>query len=137
MEKSTRIVSQVYGYAICLVAVITFIFSSIAFINSVLDLGDPLHAGFTPAGAPSLSSFEHYKMDVMKTYQKNTDKAGETATLDDATLKRMYDAAREDKISASNHQSRKSLIISGIILLFSIILFITHWKWMRRINANG
>jgi len=136
MEKSTRIVSQVYGYAICLVAVITFIFSSIAFINSAMDLGDPLHAGFTPAGAPSLSSFENYKMDVMNTYQKNTDKAGETATLDDATLKRMYDAARVDKISASNYQSKKSLIISGIILLISIILFITHWKWMRKMAAQ-
>jgi hypothetical protein len=35
MEKSTRIVAQVYGYAICLVAVITFLISTTGLVTAI------------------------------------------------------------------------------------------------------
>jgi hypothetical protein len=55
MEKSQR-VAQIYGYMVCLVAVITFLMSITQLVNSLIDLQDPIHAGWTPAGSPSLAS---------------------------------------------------------------------------------
>ena len=44
MEKSFR-VAQIYGYLVCLVAVITFLISITQLVNSMIDLTDPIHAG--------------------------------------------------------------------------------------------
>ncbi len=58
VDKPNR-VPQLYGYAVCLIAVVTFLFSAAAFVSSLVDLSNPLHAasGFEPA----VSSFEAYK----------------------------------------------------------------------------
>lgn len=131
MEKSTRIVAQVYGYAVCLVAVITFLISTTALINAILDRSDPIHSGWTPAGSPSLASYDNYKLDVMKSTQKGTD-AKDNFNPDEQTLKAMYEAARNDKIQLSNHQANKAILIGSLINLICIILFFTHWKWLSR-----
>jgi len=134
MEKSQRIAAQIYGYAVCLVAVITFLISVTTFVNAVIDYGDPLHSGYTPQGSPSLASFETYKMDVLKSSQKGDDNSKAAFTPDDQTLHAMYDAAKNDKIQSSRHDSNKSMLISGILIVICVILFITHWTWMRNIG---
>ncbi len=44
MEKRSK-APQIYGYAVCLVAVITFLIAVAQTIFAVMDLGDPLYAG--------------------------------------------------------------------------------------------
>jgi hypothetical protein len=131
MDKPTRIASQVYGYAVCLVAVITFLISVTGLVNSVADLGDPIHAGYTPQGTPSLASYENYKMDVLKSGQQDAggNKAG--FTPDETALKAMYESAKSDKIQKVRHESNKAIMISTIMILISVVLFITHWRWMQ------
>lgn len=136
MEKSSRIISQVYGYAICLVAVITFLISVTAFFNAVIDRSDPIHSGFTPAGSPSLTSYENYKLDVLKSYQKAEPKTGEKAAFDEQTLKAMYEAARADKIATAQHITKKAMLISGIMIGLSLVLFFFHWRWMKRMGSQ-
>jgi hypothetical protein len=67
MEKPHRM-AQIYGYIVCLVAVITFIICLANIIPSIIDLSDPLHAGsiYGMQNSPSLASFENYKMDILK-----------------------------------------------------------------------
>jgi hypothetical protein len=134
MEKPTRIVSQVYGYAVCLVAVITFLISVTATVNAVIDRGDPIHSAWNPAGSPSLVSFENYKSDVLKSSAKGSDKTNEAYVPDDNTLRSMYEAARNDRIQSSLHQANKSLLIGGLIMVISVVLFFTHWKWLRKMT---
>ena len=57
--------SKIYGYAVCLVAVITFLIAVAAMIFAVMDLGDPLYAG-NNYNKSSIASFETYKMDMLK-----------------------------------------------------------------------
>lgn len=59
MEKQSEI-PLVYGYAVCLVTVNTVIISVAAFVNAIIDLGDPLYAGRDFNNAPSLASFDNY-----------------------------------------------------------------------------
>ena len=45
MEKDkTQRIQMVYGYAVCLVAVITFLISVTSMVYAVIDLTDPLSA---------------------------------------------------------------------------------------------
>lgn len=131
MEKKSK-APIVYGYAVCLVAVITFLICSAGFVNALIDLGDPLHAERNYNKAPSLASFENYKMDVLKTGEKES-----SFVPDDETLKAMYNSAREEKITSVKHRTIRTMIVNSILLLISIILFITHWTWMRKLRKEN
>jgi ATP-dependent Zn protease len=137
MEKPVRIVSQVYGYAVCLVAVIIFLISITALVTSVLDLDDPIHSGYTPPGSPSLASYENYKLDIVKSFQNGSTGSKETYTPTEETLRSLYEAARNDKIQSSRHQSQKSILISGLMIFISVALFYIHWRWMQRMTKGS
>ncbi len=137
MEKSTRIISQAYGYAICLIAVITFLISTTGLITAIIDLGDPLHSGFPFQGAPSLASYENYKLDVMKSIQKGSETRSDSYVPSEQTLKSMYEAAKNDKIQSSKHQSNKFILINSFLIAICVVLFFVHWKWMRRIAKSA
>jgi hypothetical protein len=137
MEKPHRM-AQVYGYIVCLVAVITFIICLANIIPAILDLGDPLHAGsvFSMQGSPSLASFENYKMDILKSSSKEGEQKEQAYVPDDQTIRSMFEAAKSDKIQTARHQSIRTITVSSIIMLVSIALFITHWMWMKRLNKT-
>jgi hypothetical protein len=131
MEKKEK-AALIYGYAVCLVAVITFIICIAGTVNAVLDLSDPIHAGYNRSGDPSLASFDNYKMDVLKS------SAGETVFVpDDQQLKAMYEAARNDKIQAAEHDAYKNIMVNGLLIIVSLALFFFHWKWMRRLSKTS
>lgn len=135
MEKPQRM-PLVYGYIVCLVAVITFIICMANIIPSIIDLGDPIHAGnMFNQGGPSLASFENYKVDILKSGKEKSE-AGLSYVPDDATLKVMYEAARTDKIQTSLHQAKRSIIVNSLIMLTSIVLFLSHWFWMRKLTKK-
>lgn len=130
-EKSQKI-QMIYGYAVCIVVVITFLISITAMVYSLMDLTDPLNAHRTYGkDAPSLASFENYKIDIIK----SLDPAHEIS-LDDATLTSMYDAAKDDAIAKVNHNSYRSIIVNGLVLFICLILFVTHWMWMKKISGK-
>jgi hypothetical protein len=136
MEKSKKIGAQIYGYIICVVAVITFLICTTTMINAIMNLSDPIHSGWNPAGTPSLASYEIYKMDVLKT-TKNENTTTQTSFVpDEPTLRAMYDAAKADKIQSVKHESNRDIIVSCILILICITLFTTHWRWMRKISKS-
>jgi hypothetical protein len=135
MEKPHRM-AQIYGYIVCLVAVITFIICLSVIIPSIIDLSDPLHAGsgFVMQGSPSLASFENYKMDILKSGGKEGQQNAQAYVPDDNTLRAMYEAAKSDRIQSAKHQSTRSIIVSCIIMIVSIALFLSHWIWLRKLG---
>lgn len=134
MEKSQKIGAQIYGYTVCLVAVIAFLISITSLVNAVFDLQDPIHGGWTPQGMPSLASFENYKMDMLKSSQNSDASVKGSYVPDDTTLRAMYEAARTDKIQSVKHQSNKSIIVGSLLIFICVILFVTHWRWVRKHN---
>jgi hypothetical protein len=137
MEKS-KVGTQIYAYTICVVAVITFLVSVTSLVNAVMDLQDPLHAGWIAPGSPSLASFENYKMDILKSTPKGDESNQEVYVPDDKTLRAMYEAARADKIRTVQHQSDKSIMVSGLLIVICAVLFMIHWRWARKISkAEG
>ena len=134
MEKSQKVGAQIYGYAVCIVAVITFLISITSLVNAFIDLQDPIHVlGWGPPG-PSLASYENYKMDILKSSQKGDESVQTSYVPDDQTLRAMYEAARADRIQSVKHQSNKSIIVGSLLILICLILFVTHWRWVRKLN---
>lgn len=130
-EKSQKI-QMVYGYAVCIVVVITFLISITSVVYSLIDLTDPLNAHRTYGkDAPSLASFNNYKIDIIK----SIDPAHEIS-LDDATLKSMFVAAKDDAIAKVKHNSYRSIIVNSLVLFICIILFLTHWLWMVKLSKK-
>ncbi|MDP4210610.1 MAG: hypothetical protein Q8928_17510 [Bacteroidota bacterium] len=135
MEKLHKIGVQIYGYAICLVSVVTFLISASVLTNALIDRSDPIHAGWN--NGPSLASFENYKQDILKSAPKNADNTKVSYIPDDKTLHAMYEAARNDKIQSSKFQATKNMATGAILIIISLALFITHWRWMQNIIKSA
>jgi hypothetical protein len=101
-------------------------------VYSLMDLTDPINAYKTYGrDVPSLASYENYKIDIIKSLDKE-----QSAELSDATLKSMYDAAKQDAVSKVKHDAYRSVIVNGLIILVCIVLFMTHWIWMRKLSKK-
>jgi hypothetical protein len=140
MEKPQKLAAQIYGYTICLVAVITLLVTITTLVNALFDLQDPLHStNFRMMGSASLASFENYKMDVLKsTPRRDREGAAENASYipDDKTLNAMFEAAKADKIQSVKHSGHQQITISVLLIVICSILFITHWNWMKKIRSE-
>lgn len=132
MEKPHRI-AQIYAYTVCVVAIVTVLICVSALVSAVLDLGDPLHAGWTPPGAPSLASFDNYRADILKSAPKEAEAAKIGYVLDEQTLRAMYEAAKNDKIQNVRHESNRSITISTILIVICTVLFVVHWRWVKKL----
>ena len=124
MEKKRKVI-QVYAIIVCIVAIITFIICTAVLVSAIIDRGDPIYAGFSQK--PELSSFENYKMEVMKSIEKD-----QAYIPDDQTIKKMYEAAKDEKINKVLHDTKSNIIVSGLLIIFCIILFFTHWLMIKK-----
>jgi len=125
--------AQLYGYTVCLISLIIALVCLSSVLNAFFDRANPLQSD-SPFG-PSLSSFESYKA----TYRRDVTAFDRTETAkpdttSDATLRARYDALVKDRIAATRYRTAKSLTIGFIFLLISIGLFVTHWRWVRKVN---
>ncbi|MCB9283598.1 MAG: hypothetical protein H6563_05935 [Lewinellaceae bacterium] len=72
-------------------------------------------------------------MDILKTPQKPGQEASVASYMpSDETLKAMYEAAKEDQIQRGRLDAIRSMTVSGSLIVISILLFLTHWFWMKR-----
>ncbi len=123
MEKKQKVI-QIYAIIICIIAVITIIISVTSLVSAIIDQGDPLYAGRYEM---KLASFENFKMDALKSTQKD-----QAYIPDDQTLQKMFEAAKNDKIRLVQHQSYRTIIVSSLIIAISSVLFGVHWWLMRK-----
>lgn len=125
--------AKIYGYLVCLVAVITLLICVSTLIYAIIDLGNPLLAGWVQPGTPSLASYENYKMDILKSMPKQDDATKNSYMPDDQTLRGMYEAAKQDKIQRSLHEANRTIVVDTILIVICIVLFFTHWRWMQKL----
>lgn len=147
MQRAHRITPFVYGYSvgICLIAVVVCLMSLASFIDAIFNLSDPLHArdeySFGYYGQPSLASFEAYRQDVVRgpsrdPVAQNREPLRPLTPQEEEALPRMYEAAKSDRIQTVRLQAYRSLTVSSLFIVISAILFVTHWRWMRRVTRD-
>jgi len=72
-------------------------------------------------------------LDILAEYHGM--KADSTAYIpDEATIRAMYEAAREDKIQSATHIARRTVIVFTLLTIIAVVLFVIHFRWMRQIS---
>jgi hypothetical protein len=134
-------VAQFYGYSVCLVSVIALLVSVGSLAGALVEWTDPLHAGELQGYPPrSLASFETYKMDMLNPPYGGPQSEAPRYVPDDETLRRMYEAARLDRIQSITARIRRTVLTNSVIAAFALGLFVTHWRWlsgMRQMTAEN
>lgn len=139
MPVSSRI-AQIYGYAVCLIAVVTLLFAGARFVDATFDRANPLQSTdyrYGPYDA-ALTSFEAFRA----TYPRGTElpmrpvpsTAGEPSpgdTLTTAELRQRYEALRTERTVRVEYGAMRSLVKNGFLILLAIGLFLSHWLWVR------
>lgn len=123
MEKKRSII-QVYAIIVNVVAIITFIIALTNFVSAIIDRSEPLYT--SSYNEADLSSFSKYKLDVLSETDKDA-----TYIPDDDTIRAMYEDAKQEKINKVKHSSFRTMMVSGLVIVFSIILFAFHW-WLAK-----
>jgi hypothetical protein len=136
MEKNNRI-AQAYGYLVCLVTVITLLISISNLFNALINLQDPLHAETLQTGSGNLASYEEYRFEKIRNYQQSGDSLTKASVPDAKELRQMYDDQRNNHLQSVKLKNVRSLVAYGMLLLASVILFIVHWRWLRRMARSA
>jgi hypothetical protein len=147
MDGMNNRISQMYGYAVCLITVIVMLIGIKQLIDAAFDLSDPIRAqggGYGSMGGP-LTSFEVYKVTVrrqmvMRQYSGPMPVgAGPSQapadTLSDAEMRRLYDAEREAAIGNVHFRASRSLVGNLLLIVLAAVLFGIHWRWLKRRDA--
>jgi hypothetical protein len=134
MERSDR-VPQLYGYSVCLIAIVVMLVNVSSIVNTTFTLSDPLasNAAFGWGGA-ILTSFEAYKatMDRAPMVMPSTSAEVTAPKLTDAELRARYEALRADHMARTRLDARRDITESILMLLIAAALFAWHWRWVRR-----
>jgi len=139
MDRINSRISQVYGYAVCLITVITMLIAIKQVVDAAFDLSDPIRAdggGYGRTGRP-ITNFELYKMEARQQAsmgnrpQPVAVKPSADSALSDADLKRMYDAEREAAIGNARFRAIRSLVGNLLLIVLAGALFGIHWRWLR------
>jgi hypothetical protein len=134
MERPER-VPQLYGYAVCLIALIAGFASLLSLVENGLKLSNPIFHTETPWtgwAEPSVTSFEAFRA----TYDRARELRAPSNTsapepLAEEELRRRYEGLRADRIAHVRVAAQRSLITSGLTFVLSLGLFVGHWHWLR------
>jgi len=134
MEKPANRIAQLYGYSVCLIAVIIFVFSLQNVAENLIGLSHPLQSLY--GYGASLDSFEAYKATYTQDHPNvpyvSQGEANQPAEkLSDAQLRAQYEALRRSRIASETFRATKDLTVSSIMLLVALVLFVLHWRWLR------
>jgi hypothetical protein len=129
MERPSR-VAQLYGYTVCLIALVTILFTLPNLIETLFRLSDPLQAD--SQFGPTLSSLDAYKATYDHEPFPRDGGATPAARPSDEDLRRQYEALRADRIAENTFEGRRSLVSQLLLLGLAFGLFYGHWHWLRR-----
>ena len=134
MKRSNKI-AQMYGYAVCFVSVVTFLFATKGIIDACFDLSAPLRADRYLSGM-NLTSFEAYKRDRVERRDRGApgtvaESQAQPRTWTDEELRRMYEEEREDHADSVRFRAMRSLVSNLLMVVIASVLFVMHWRWLR------
>jgi hypothetical protein len=134
MERPER-VPQLYGYTICLVAIVVMLTSVSNIVEQSFTIADPITSENAFSWSePSLTSFEAYKATRNVTFPgaiNNNQEAAQRPEPSEAELRTRYGALRADRVKTVRHRAQRALTSSGLLFLIAAALFWWHWRWVR------
>ena len=125
-DKPNRI-PQLYGYTVCLIAVVAFLISINGIVDASFTLANPLHGQYGPM--EGMVSFDAYEATRVERPMPERNVPADTTSLE--TRRRRYEALRADRIESNRLQAWRRLVGSGLTMVIAVGLFAWHWGWLR------
>ena len=126
IDKPNRI-PQIYGYTVCLIAVVAFLISINGVVDATFTLANPMHGPY--GHVDGLTSFESYEASRVERTSPERNPPVDTTSVE--TRRRRFEALRADRIDANRLQAWRRIVGSGLTMLIAIGLFAWHWSWLR------
>jgi hypothetical protein len=135
MSRATWI-APLYGYVVCIVAVVTFLVSVSGFVDAAFERSAPLlgRGGMYGPMGSSLGSFEAFQASYVdrRMMEHRSGDPMPTDTLSTDELRKRYVVLRADRIAQMSYSASQRLVKHGLLILLAIVLFVTHWRWLQR-----
>jgi hypothetical protein len=137
-----NLIRQIYGYLVCLIAIITFLMAANSVVGAIFDLNRP--AGIADPYGPN-PTFDEYRNDQLnadRMQQRQQMQAGSPAPTapvqvrPDSTLRREYDEMRAQRSANVHWNALKSIVTSVLMLVIALVLFFIHWRWLRGLERR-
>ena len=135
--------SQIYGYIVCLVAIIVVIISIEELVGAISDSMDIAHVKDSPKVlSQSFEVWRSYEYNFLRMSLKDVPASfvDKYPVPDEQALRQMYESEKQIAEQTIQHKNRTSLVQSVSLILVSLIIFIVHWIFVRRIikqSQNG
>lgn len=129
-----RWIPQLYGYTVCLIAVITILISLNSIVNNTFEFAEPEMSREVTRefGGRSLEACRQRWMRSASPTPSDRPAAAPASDLpSDSALMTLCAEERTDRIAAVRHRALRSLVTSALMLLVAGILFAVHWRWLR------
>jgi ABC-type Fe3+ transport system permease subunit len=139
MERPER-VPQLYGYSVCLVAIVVMLVSVGTIVNKSFTLANPLVSnGPFGWGGPAMTSFAAYRATADQSFvpMPPGSEAAARPKPTEEELRARFEALRADQIARNRFDAQREITGSAILLLFSAALFWWHWRWVRGAEARA
>ena len=136
MERSNRI-AQIYGYAVCLVAIITILISITQIVNAAFNLSSPLRAEGYGRGGP-LTSYTAYRREQLQRGSAPERTPGGGTVRDsvvvptEGEIRQAFEDERLEQIGNVRFRAMRTLVTSTLLIIIASGLFFMHWRWLRR-----
>jgi hypothetical protein len=138
VERPER-VPQLYGYTVCLIALIWGLVSAISLVENALSLSAPELRGSSEYnwGEPAVTSFEAFRAtyDRARRMSMPDSRDAKLDSVPEPELRRRYEALRADRIRRARFEARREIITDTFSLAIAAALFAFHWRWLRRRTA--
>ena len=149
MSTSRFLIQRIYGYLVCIVAIITLLISSSVLINSIFDLSRPQNPFEMSQGQETEQSFEEYRLQQLERAVAVKEKTGRSEVIpSDTALRRMYEDAQRSRERKQKEQlttrtvfdrwnAQKGIATSALLIVVAIVLFTLHWRWVRSLDSRS
>jgi hypothetical protein len=131
-----NITSQIYGYVVCLIAIVVFIGTMKDIVYTIIDCANMNNAKESPSILrESYEKWLFHTQNYIRYSLKdvNAALAEKISVPNEQALKQIYESERQTALKNIQHTLYKSLVADSLGLLVSIIIFILHWIFVRRI----
>lgn len=120
------VVAQIYGYLICLVAVLLFIHSIAGIVNSAFGASGPVRA----FAGPGQGRFFHARGAFG--WQARMQRGGALPAPRPSMMPGLPPPGMRLAVHVAHGSLVRGIVLNVVLLLVALLLFGTHWRWLGR-----
>ena len=136
MDRINSRIAQAYGYAVCLICVIVILVSANLVINAAFDYSNPSAATSYGMTGP-ISSYEAWRIEFdARRYARPNGTSARDTSLTEKDLHQLYESEKAERQNAARFRALRTLVSGIFLLVLASVMFLLHWRWIRRTNAE-